>query len=91
MNNQEKLTTKGTQDEEKHNTIHVGHHCAQINTHNVNKTCALLHTTGGKDVPSIVFMPKSYRTLQHGNQNINTHNRTIQNEQHEPHQKLKRG
>ena len=57
----------------------------------VNKTCALLQTTGGKDVPNIVFMPKSYRTSPHGNQTINTHNRTTQNEQDGPHQKLKRG
>jgi len=31
-----------------HNTICVGHHYAQANTNSVNKTCALLQTTGGK-------------------------------------------
>ena len=53
--------TQGTQDEEKHrvhktkknktsyNTICVEHHYAQTNTNNVNKTCALPQTTGGKD------------------------------------------
>jgi hypothetical protein len=38
------------------NTICVGHHYAQTNTTNVNKTWALLQTTGGKDDPNIVFM-----------------------------------
>jgi hypothetical protein len=67
MDNPEKLATYGTQDEEKqkHNTIYVGHHYAQTNTNNVNKTCALLQTTGGKDELSIVFMRKSQRTSQH--------------------------
>ena len=40
--NPDKLATLGTQDEEKHNTICVGHHYEQINTNNVNKTFALL-------------------------------------------------
>jgi hypothetical protein len=31
----------------------------QTSTNNVNKTWALLHTTGGKDEPNIVFMWKS--------------------------------
>jgi hypothetical protein len=39
------------QDEEKQNknknTICVGHHYAETNTNNVNKTCALLQTTEG--------------------------------------------
>ena len=34
MDNQEKLATKGTQYKEKHNTICVGHHCA-----NKHKSC----------------------------------------------------
>jgi len=34
---------------QKHNTICVGHHYVQSNTNNVNKTWALLQTTGGKD------------------------------------------
>jgi hypothetical protein len=41
-------------------------------------TCALPQTTGGKDEPNIAFMRKSQRTLQHGTQNIKTHNRTKQ-------------
>ena len=53
--NPDKLATLGTQDEEKHNTICVGHHYEQINTNNVNKTFALLQTTGCKDEPHIVF------------------------------------
>jgi hypothetical protein len=44
---------------QKHNTICGGHHYAQTNTNNVNNTCALLQTTGGKDEPNIVFMRKS--------------------------------
>jgi len=28
----------------------------QANTNNVNKTCVLLQTTGGKDEPNIVFI-----------------------------------
>ena len=38
MKNPEKLATCGTQEEEKHNTICVGHHYAQANTNHVNKT-----------------------------------------------------
>ena len=57
MDNLEKLATLDTQDEDKqkkkHNTICVGHHYTQANTNNVNKTCALLQTTGGKDEPNI--------------------------------------
>jgi len=48
----------GTRDKEKHNTICVGHHNTQTNINNVNKTCAILQTTGGKDEPNIVFMRK---------------------------------
>ena len=33
MDNPEKLATYGTQDEEKHNTICVGHHAPYANTH----------------------------------------------------------
>ena len=50
MYNPEKVATLGTQDEEKqskiHNTICVGQHDTQTNTNNINKTCALLQTTG---------------------------------------------
>ena len=37
---------------QKHSTICVGHHNMQANTNNVNKTRALLKTTGGKDEPN---------------------------------------
>ena len=37
---------------QKHNTRCVGHHYTQTNTLNVNKTSALLQTTGGKDEPN---------------------------------------
>ena len=56
----EKLATYGTQDEEKqnkNNTICVGHHYTQTNTNNVNKTWALLQTTGGKDEPNSSMVP----------------------------------
>ena len=39
MENLEKPATCGTQCDEKHNTISVGHHNTQTNTNNVNKTC----------------------------------------------------
>ena len=51
--------TKRRKTKQKHNTICVGHHYAQTNTNNVNKTWALLQTTGGKDEPNIVVMQKS--------------------------------
>jgi len=51
MRNPEKLETYGTQDEnktkQKHNTMGIGHHYAQTNKNNVNKTWAHLQTTGG--------------------------------------------
>ena len=62
MDKQEKLATRQRKTKQKHNTIYVGHHYMQINTNNVNKTCTLLHTTGGKDKPNIVFMWKSQQT-----------------------------
>jgi hypothetical protein len=40
----------------KHNTIYVGHHYTQTNTNNVNKTWALLQTTGGTEELNIVFI-----------------------------------
>jgi hypothetical protein len=43
-----------TKTKKKHNTICVGHHYAQTNTNNVNKTWSLIQTTGGKDEPEIV-------------------------------------
>ena len=51
--------TRQRKTKQKHNTLCVGHHYAQANINNVNKTRALLHTTGGKDEPNIVFMRKS--------------------------------
>jgi hypothetical protein len=43
-------TTK--KNKQKHTTIYVGHHYTQTNTNNVNKTWALLQTTGGKNEPN---------------------------------------
>jgi len=39
--------TRPRQIKQKHNTICNGHHYMQTNTNNVNKTWALLQTTGG--------------------------------------------
>jgi hypothetical protein len=44
---------------QKHNTISIGHQCAQTNTRNIKTTCALLQTTGGRDKSNIIFMLKS--------------------------------
>ena len=44
---------------QKHNPICVWHHYTQTNKNNVNKTWALLSTTGGKHEPNTVFMRKS--------------------------------
>ena len=52
MGNSEKLATYGTQDrktKQKYNTICIGQHYAQANTHSVNKTWTLPQTTEGKD------------------------------------------
>ena len=38
IDNPEKLAPQGTQNEEKHITIGVGHHNTQTNTNNENKT-----------------------------------------------------
>jgi hypothetical protein len=66
---------KTNKNKQKTNTMCVGHHYPKANTNNVNKTWALLQTTGGKDEPTIVCMQKS----QHGTQNVKTHNRRTQN------------
>ena len=58
MDNPEKLGTLGIQDEEKHNTLCVGHHYTQTNTNNVNKTWAVLLVTEGIDESNIVLMRK---------------------------------
>ena len=56
MKNGQSKETQDTQDvdkqNKKHNTICDGHHYMQANTYNVNKTCALPQTTGGKDEPN---------------------------------------
>jgi hypothetical protein len=49
------LSEEKRQTKQKHNTIYVGHHYAQANTNNINKTWTLLQITGGKDKPNIVF------------------------------------
>jgi hypothetical protein len=41
--------TRWKQETQRHNIICVGNHYTQTNTNNVNKTSALLQTTGGKD------------------------------------------
>jgi hypothetical protein len=56
MDNPEKKATQGTQNEEKQNTICIGHLYAQASTYNVIKTWTLIQTTGGKDEPNIVCM-----------------------------------
>ena len=38
MDNPDSMSTQGTQDEEKNNTMCVGHCYTQTNTNNVNKT-----------------------------------------------------
>ena len=43
--------TRPRKTKQNHNTVCFGHHYAQANTNNVNKTWALLQTTGGKDEP----------------------------------------
>jgi hypothetical protein len=61
MENPEKLATLGTQDDktnQKHSTICVGHHYAQTNINNVNKT------TDGKDEPNSVICLLLLRTSQ---------------------------
>ena len=51
--------TRRRQTKQKHNTICAGHHYAQTNKYNVNKTMTLLQTTGGEEKQNIVFMRKS--------------------------------
>ena len=71
MDNPEKVATQGTQDtrrrktKQKHKSIYVGHHYPQTNTNNVNKTRALLQTTGGKDKPHIGFMTRWESLMEH--------------------------
>ena len=61
MDNPEKLAAYGTQDEDKQNknTTQIDNMCwtpLSANKHKkINKMCALLQTTGGKDEPNIIF------------------------------------
>lgn len=57
--NPEKFVKQTNTSKTKHNTICIGNHYVQTNTNNVNKTSALLQTTGGKDELNIVFRRKS--------------------------------
>ena len=47
---------------QQHSTICVGQHYAQSNTNNVNKTCAHLQTTAGKDKANIGNRNGHHRT-----------------------------
>jgi hypothetical protein len=53
MDNSEKLAALGLKPNKTPKKS--PHHYAQTCTNNVNKTCALLQTTGGKDEPNIVL------------------------------------
>ena len=59
MDNPVKLATLGTQDHDKQNKITSQYvldtTLCTTNTSNVNKTRALLQTTGGKDEPNILI------------------------------------
>jgi hypothetical protein len=59
------------------NTICVGHHYTQSNTINVNKTWALLQTSGGKDEPNIIYL-EIVADNTHGTQDVKKHNMTTQ-------------
>ena len=59
MDNPEELAIEGTQDIGRRQTKQKTRHYAQANANNVNKTGALLQTTGGKDEPNVVFIRKS--------------------------------
>ena len=64
--------TRRGQTEQIH-IIRVGHQCTQTNICNVNKTCTLLQTTGGKDESNIVFMRNRNRTHNVYNRTTHTH------------------
>ena len=92
MDNTEKLTTQGTQYEKKHNTICVRHRYTETNTINVNKTWALLQTTGGKDEPNIVFNAEivtdiTTRNSERTDTSLHNTRKAQIYEQHGPHQK----
>jgi hypothetical protein len=46
---------KTKRNKHQRNTIYATHRYAQTHTNNVNKTCAFLQTTGGKEEPNIVL------------------------------------
>ena len=50
---------------QKHNTICVGQHYTQASTNNVNKTRALLQTTGDKDETNIVEIVTDIAPFSH--------------------------
>ena len=52
-------TQRRRQTKQKNNTLCVGHHNMQANTTNVDKTRAILQTTGGEEETNIIFMRKS--------------------------------
>jgi len=52
-------TQRRRQTKQKNNTLCVGHHNMQANTTNVDKTRAILQTTGSEEEPNIIFMRKS--------------------------------
>jgi hypothetical protein len=58
--------TRRRKPNQKHNITYDGQHYMQTNKNNVNKTCALLQTTGGKDEPNIVLIrhAPSYKQLE---------------------------
>ena len=49
----------------------------QTNTNNVNKTWALLQTSGGKDEPNIIYL-EIVADNTHGTQDVKKHNMTTQ-------------
>jgi hypothetical protein len=52
----ETVNTRRRKTKQNHKTICVGHHYAQANSNNVNKTLVLLQTIEGKDEQNIVWM-----------------------------------
>jgi hypothetical protein len=81
MDNPEKpgntVYTRQRKTKQKYNTICVGHHYTQTNTINVNKTWALLQTSGGKDEPNIIYL-EIVADNTHGTQDVKKHNMTTQ-------------
>ena len=68
MDNPVKLSTLGTQDHDKQNKITSQYMLdttlCTTNTSNVNKACALLQTTGGKDEPNNLIGQHSHTHTQ---------------------------